>query len=134
MCTRIHSPTPIGSPSACFDVQYLHCDQTWRQHHGLEIGYCSNIQFDGLPNATCSADDIVAIHSRTAAYQAKKGTTNTDQCWRLHDGITEPLWSFVDSENPAVGVQVTYTNGDWCGAYGIALHLYPHECVRTKHR
>jgi len=97
------------------------CDNwnaTWRVAHGLELGYCSNIQFDGLPNATCSAEDIVSITARTAAYQAKKGQTHTDQCWRLHDGVSEPVWSFVDADNPAVGVQVTYQNGDWCGAYG----------------
>eukprot|EP00483_Globobulimina_turgida_P012834 UN12858 len=53
-----------------------------------------------------------------AAYQAKKGKTNTDKCWRLHDGVTEPIWTFLDPTDPALGIQLTYTNGDFCAAFG----------------
>lgn len=45
--------------------------KTWRRLHGLDIGYCSQIRSEGLPNATCFFDDIVPINSTTAAYQIK---------------------------------------------------------------
>lgn len=48
---------------------------------------------------------------------------NTDRdhkpCWRLHDGVTEPVWSVYDETDPARGVVITYSNGDYasgCGA------------------
>lgn len=110
-------------------VPYSECDNwnvTWRRTHGLELGYCSHIRSAGLPNATCFHDDIVPIDNRTAAYQSSPSrtaeipskTAAINQCWRLHDGISDPIWSFVDATNPTIGVQVTYPNGDWCSAYG----------------
>lgn len=38
-------------------------------------------------------------------------------CWRLHDGETEPIWTFLDESDPALGIQMTYINGDWCEGY-----------------
>lgn len=73
-----------------------------------------------MSNATCpdKENNIVPIDTMTAAYQAKKGQTYTDRCWRLHDGKTAPIWTFLDENDPALGIQLLYTNGDWCDAFG----------------
>lgn len=110
VAANIAKPTP--------DPECDNYNETFRRIHGLEQGYCSQITSSGLPNATCPIEKITPITSRTAAYQAKKGRTDTDKCWRLHDGVTEPIWSFIDESDPALGLQLTYTNGDWCAAYG----------------
>ena len=48
-----------------------------------------------------------------------KGRDNNKPCWRLHDGETEPVWSFLDKRDPAFGIQLTYTTGDFCPSEGI---------------
>ncbi len=52
------------------------CDNyniTYRQAHGLEIGYCKDIASAGLLNATCRnpSKNMIPIQQKTA-YQAKK--------------------------------------------------------------
>eukprot|EP01083_Nonionella_stella_P257873 882146_1 len=95
---------------------------TWRQNHDSHIGYCKNIAWKGLANATClnGMHGIVPITTMGAAYQTKEGETNTDECtcWRLHDGVTPPVWEFLDPDDPAKGIQITYVNGDWCPIFG----------------
>ncbi len=110
IASNIAKPTP--------DPECDNYNISWRQIHGLELGYCKEIESEGLHNATCRDENKVAITSMTAAYQAKKGKTNTDKCWRLHDGITPPIWTFINVNDPALGIQLTYKNGDWCDGGG----------------
>eukprot|EP01083_Nonionella_stella_P114008 336644_1 len=98
------------------DPECINYNETWRQNHDLSTGYCKDIASNGTcPNGK---KNIVPIVNITAAYQAKKGTTDTEKCWRLHDGVTEPIWTFLDPKDPAKGIQVTYVNGDWCPIFG----------------
>ena len=55
-----------------------------------------------------------------AAYQS---FIERESCYRLHDGETAPIWALIDSADPTKGVQMTYTNGDWCEAGGVELTL-----------
>ena len=80
---------------------------------GLHPGYCKDIRWEGLPNVTCDNNDLVPIINLVAAYQ-----DTSYLCWRLHDGITQPIWTYLDESNPALGIQLTYINGDWCAEYG----------------
>ena len=48
----------------------------------------------------------------------KYTANNNEKCWRLHNGVTEPIWSYLDSTDPALGIQITYIDGDWCPAFG----------------
>eukprot|EP00484_Ammonia_sp_Unknown_P016490 CAMPEP_0197035914 /NCGR_PEP_ID=MMETSP1384-20130603/13570_1 /TAXON_ID=29189 /ORGANISM="Ammonia sp." /LENGTH=359 /DNA_ID=CAMNT_0042466023 /DNA_START=31 /DNA_END=1110 /DNA_ORIENTATION=+ len=98
------------------------CDNynlTYRQAKGLVLGYCKDIQWPGLHNSSCNSDDMVPINNMVGAYQAKKGSSEADEkCWRLHDGVTEPVWTFLDVSDPALGIQLTYINGDYCQYWG----------------
>eukprot|EP01084_Bolivina_argentea_P270126 459268_1 len=98
------------------DPECINYNETWRQNHDLSTGYCKDIASNGTcPNGK---KNIVPIVNITAAYQAKKGTTDTEKCWRLHDGVTEPIWTFLDPGDPGKGIQITYVNGDWCPRFG----------------
>eukprot|EP01083_Nonionella_stella_P063087 163975_1 len=111
---------------------------TWRLNHQLHIGYCKNIAWKGLANATClnGMHGIVPITTMGAAYQTKEGETNTDECtcWRLHDGVTPPVWEFLDPDDPAKGIQLTYVNGDWCSYFGKNREFkIQFECANEVH-
>eukprot|EP01083_Nonionella_stella_P094992 266627_1 len=112
IAANIAKPTP--------DPECDNYNKSFRQIHGLEIGYCRDIRSAGMQNSTCAdnTDNIIPITTMAAAYQAKKGKTDTDKCWRLHDGTTEPIWTFLNKDDPALGIELTYINGDWCQAFG----------------
>ena len=44
-------------------------------------------------------------------------------CFRLHDGMTSPEWSLIETTNskldPDIGVQIKYKNGDFCDRFGV---------------
>eukprot|EP01084_Bolivina_argentea_P270127 459269_1 len=104
------------------DPECINYNETWRQNHDLSTGYCKDIASKGLRNATCLNEktNIVPITTMGAAYQVmiKNGKTDANKCWRFHDGVTEPIWTFLDPGDPGKGIQITYVNGDWCPRFG----------------
>mmetsp|Transcript_1758 Transcript_1758/g.1484 ORF Transcript_1758/g.1484 Transcript_1758/m.1484 type:complete len:359 (+) Transcript_1758:25-1101(+) len=83
------------------------------------MGYCKDITSEGMYNATCLSKNLVPIRTWTAAYQARGAAGDREAaCWRLHDGVTPPIWTFLDDTDPALGIQALYTNGDWCAGGG----------------
>ena len=56
------------------DAECDNYNKTYRQQKGLDIGYCKDITWEGLTNATCKDENIVPIKNMVAAYQAKKGS------------------------------------------------------------
>ena len=97
------------------DAECDNFNSSYRQAHGLEIGYCKDVINGSCPNPETN---IEAITQMTAAYQAKKGQNDDNRCWRLHDGVSEPIWTFLNKDDPAMGIQIVYTRGDWCEGYG----------------
>lgn len=96
-------------------------DEVCDDYTGIQSnnGYCDNIRSEGLSNATCREEDIKPISTMVAAYQAKGATATSDAaCMRLHDGVQDPVWTFLDESDPAAGVKMTYINGDWCDPAG----------------
>ena len=90
---------------------------------GMHTGYCNDINWEGQPNATCDPNNLVPINTVVAAYKVRDERFGQEAaCWRLHDGITPAIWTFLNEfpgrPNPALGIQLTYTNGDWCPEYG----------------
>ena len=76
--------------------------------------------------------------NKTAAYQIKRGMNRDSifhDCYRLHNGIDEPIWSFIDSSDPSIGVRLKYTSGDWCEAAlknrEFSLEFYCDEMVEN---
>eukprot|EP01083_Nonionella_stella_P258004 882465_1 len=43
---------------------------------------------------------------------------SSNYCYRLHDGITPPIFSLINNNDPTVGVSIKYIGGDWCPEYG----------------
>jgi len=97
-------------------VQYPEENVCWnlteRAIYNLPLGYCWNIS---TSNPSCSGH-IYSINTPTAAYQSSHGH-QTPGCYRLHDGFSNPIYSFYDSTDPSLGVVITYTNGDYCPQY-----------------
>jgi len=92
-------------------------DAEFRAENGLPLGHCTDIVGDFMSSSGNCSDpsNIVPITNKVAAYQAKKGSEESNrQCWRLHDGKTEPIWSFLDYADPAYGIEIKYINGDFC--------------------
>jgi len=80
-----------------------------RASYNLPLGYCTNISSS---NPNCIGY-IETIDVTTSAYQVSHGHS-TPGCYRLHDGVSPPIWSFYDATDPSLGVVITYTNGDYC--------------------
>ena len=81
-------------------------------------GYC--------PNIPCNfTKELIPTDVIGAAYQIRRGSddiydddgNNSLPCHRLHDGITNAEYSFIDPKDPTVGIQLRYINGDYCFDY-----------------
>jgi hypothetical protein len=86
-------------------------DQKLRnQFGGMLPGYCVSINESG---GGCTEFENITT-SPVAAYQMYRGNNRENRpCWRLHDGVTEPVWAVLDAADPARGVSITYLNGDY---------------------
>eukprot|EP01084_Bolivina_argentea_P175920 304533_1 len=97
-------------------------NSTLRDINMLPPGYCPDekIITENLTYAICEDDAYVPIEMNVAAYQVYRGNMRENQpCWRLHDGETKPIWEFLEPNDPAFGITLTYTNGDFCADGGI---------------
>lgn len=90
-------------------------NNTLRRINNQSIGYCNNII-----NGSCIGNEISAITENVAAYQMSrdKSDRNAD-CFRLHDGQSQPTFSLIDNQDPSIGVSIKYDGGDWCETYGV---------------
>jgi len=98
-------------------------NNTLRKSINIPVGYCNGI-VNGTyntkeckciksVNGTCVEEDISAITANVAAYQMPRQKSK-DDCYRLHDGITPPIFSLLDDKDPSIGVSIKYVGGDWC--------------------
>lgn len=107
--------------NVCNDVESKPPDEscyndTLRQKQSLPLGYCPESEVNDT-NEECLS--IEEPGDMVAAYQIKRGTAangDINECYRLHDGVEDAVFSYLDPTDPSTGVKITYIHGDWCEA------------------
>eukprot|EP01084_Bolivina_argentea_P162674 283067_1 len=100
----------------------------------MPTGYCPKSEINQTDGECIAIEDIT---QNTAAYQIHRGkdTQRVHDCYRMHNGIDNPLFSYIKPEDPAIGVRVTYINGDWCETVQknreFSLEFYCSETVEN---
>lgn len=92
--------TEIPNVSTCYN-------STARNVTGLsrESGYCPT----NISDNACS-ESLTDIQAPVAAYEIVNGSI----CYRLHDGVTSPVYSVINTDNPVLGFYMRYIQGDFC--------------------